>query len=163
MLLAATATTFVGQWHSQYTGIYRKAAQVPCESSLDPPSFSLFNTSPSDNPSPNRGTLDPNAYATHAEAKENPAKHKFNCAQRAHANFLEHQTQLLIPMLISGLRYPVFSAALGAAWCIARVMYGFGYVKGATPRGRFAGTWFHISEYVLAGTAAYTSWQLLSG
>ena len=66
-------------------------------------------------------------------------------------------------MLISGLRYPVLSASLGAGWCVARLMYGIGYVKGATPRGRLAGAWFNLVEIVLAGTAAYTSWQLLSG
>ena len=44
--------------------------------------------------------IDPNAYATHAEAKEDPAKYSFNCAQRAHSNYLEHQPQMIIPLLV---------------------------------------------------------------
>ncbi len=43
-------------------------------------------------------------------------------------NFLEHQPQFLVPLLIAGLRYPVASAVLGLAWCVARVMYAVGYV-----------------------------------
>jgi len=79
---------------------------------------------------------DPNAYAPWQEAKEDRAKYVFNCAQRAHANFLEHQPQFLIPLLISGLRYPVASAVLGLAWCVARVMYAVGYVTGKAEGGK---------------------------
>lgn len=71
---------------------------------------------------------------------------------------------MLVPMLIAGLRYPVLSAGLGAAWCVARVMYAVGYVKGKREqgRGRSAGTWFLLAEVILQGTAAWTGWQMLA-
>lgn len=133
-----------------------------CAMSVYPLPFNRYTPNRFELPSDRRET-DPNAYASHAEAKENPAKFAFNCAQRAHANFLEHQSQMIIPLLIGGLRYPVLSAGLGLAWCIARVMYTLGYVKGKTPAGRAAGNWFWLAEFGLQGTAVWTSWQLLSG
>lgn len=80
--------------------------------------------------------LDPNAYAPWQEAKEDRAKYVFNCAQRAHGNFIEHQPQFLISLLIAGLRYPVASAAMGLAWCVARIMYAVGYVNGKKEEGK---------------------------
>ena len=108
---------------------------------------------------------DPNAYVTHAEAQEDPDKFAFNCAQRAHANYLEHQPLVVIPMLIAGLRYPSLSAAAGVAWCIARVMYTLGYVKNKKKQGggRTVGTWYVVPELLLQGAAAWTGWQMLSG
>ena len=46
----------------------------------------------------------PNAYASAAEAKENKDKYLFNCAQRAHANFIEHHPQFLVGLLVGGIR-----------------------------------------------------------
>ena len=46
----------------------------------------------------------PNAYASAAECKESKEKYLFNCAQRSHANFLEHQPQMLVGLLIGGLK-----------------------------------------------------------
>lgn len=134
VLLSATASTIVGVWHNTFVGRYRRASKVPL----------------------------PNAYASHAEAKEDRAKLAFNCAQRSHANFLEHQPQFLTALLIAGLRYPVVSAGMGFAWCIARVMYAFGYVSGVPGQGmgRQIGGWFYFPEFGLIGMAAWTGWKM---
>ena len=54
----------------------------------------------------------PNAYASAEEAKASKEKHVFNCAQRAHANFLEHWEIMLVGMGVSGIScgfFPVFT------------------------------------------------------
>ena len=56
-------------------------------------------------------------------------------AQRSHANFTENQISFLGALLISGLRYPVASAVLGAGWAVSRVFYAIGYSAGG-PKGR---------------------------
>ncbi len=58
------------------TGSFRKAAKVPY----------------------------PIAYASAAESKESKEKYLFNCAQRAHANYLEHYPQMLVGLMVGGLR-----------------------------------------------------------
>ncbi|MCJ1276547.1 hypothetical protein MMC21_004353 [Puttea exsequens] len=68
VLGVATLSTIVNAWYMLAVSRFRGRAKVPY----------------------------PNAYATHAEAKEDKEKYLFNCAQRAHANFLEHQPSFLI-------------------------------------------------------------------
>lgn len=79
VIATAAFSTFIGHWLALRVGSFRRAAKVPY----------------------------PNCYATDAEAKADKAKYLFNCAQRAHANFLEHQSTFLASLLISGLSYPV--------------------------------------------------------
>jgi len=95
----------------------------------------------------------PNAYASASEAKDDRAKYLFNCAQRSQANFLEHQPVFLTGLLIGGLKYPIVSAGLGIAWCVARVMYALGYTSN---RGRSIGTWFWGPELGEIGEAVQT-------
>ncbi|KAM0794098.1 hypothetical protein BDR22DRAFT_788917, partial [Usnea florida] len=101
VLATATLTTAVAWYHTISVGSYRKAAQIPY----------------------------PNLYASAAEAKENKERYLFNCAQRAHGQFLEHQPQMLVGLLVGGLRYPVISACVGTAWCVSRVAYAVGYTR----------------------------------
>ena len=72
---------------------------------------------------------------------------------------------MVLPLLIAGLRYPMLSAGLGMAWCVGRVMYALGYVKGTKDQGRsrMVGSWFLLAEVALQGMAAIISWQILSG
>ncbi|MCJ1436399.1 hypothetical protein MMC27_005778 [Xylographa pallens] len=83
VLLAAASTSVLNLWLGLYVGNYRKAARVPY----------------------------PNAYATATEAAASKEKYLFNCAQRSHAQFLEQLPPFLVTLLVSGLKYPVLSAA----------------------------------------------------
>ena len=161
VFLTATASTLIGLWQGFIlTGGARREAKVFCISTI-------FQSSPSPLSSTCTDTLaqhlDPNAYASSQEAKEDPAKHAFNCAQRAHANFLEHQPQFLVPLLISGLRYPLASSALGLAWCVARIIYAVGYMNAKKEKGdgRYAGIWFVVAEVGLIGMAGWTGWSMV--
>lgn len=56
-------------------------------------------------------------------------------AQRAHANFIENYISFVPALMISGLRFPVASAALGGIWVLGRVLYAAGYTSSG-PKGR---------------------------
>ncbi|KAG8415218.1 hypothetical protein J3458_009083 [Metarhizium acridum] len=106
----------------------------------------------------------PNSYASAEQAEKDGNAYAFNCAQRAHANFTENHTSFLGALLISGLRFPVAAAAIGAAWTVFRVLYLFGYTSQAGPRGRTTGAMGSIlSDFVLKLMAAYTSAKLVLG
>lgn len=87
----------------------------------------------------------------------------FNCAQRAHGNFMENQTSFLAAMMISGLRYPVASAVLGAGWLVSRVIYAVGYTKkdGKDGKGRLAGAGFWLCQFALFGMTGKIGWDVL--
>ncbi|KAH8194915.1 hypothetical protein TruAng_010918 [Truncatella angustata] len=103
----------------------------------------------------------PIPYATEEQAAKSPAAFKFNCAQRAHGNFVENVTPFLGALLISGLRYPTASAALGAAWVIGRVWYAAGYVSRGPP-GRIGGfTISSLSDLALKAMALWTGVQMV--
>ncbi|KAI4274187.1 MAG: hypothetical protein LQ337_004115 [Flavoplaca oasis] len=128
VLLTAYLSTLVGYWHLPNTGRFRKAAKVPY----------------------------PNAYATPEQVKESKAHYLFNCAQRSHATFLEHQPQFLTTLLISGLKFPLFSSAMGVLWCTGRVIYAKGYTdpNQENGKGRMTGTKiFYIGTLGLLGSA----------
>jgi glutathione S-transferase len=93
VLLAATSTFFLNSYHSINTGNYRKKAKVNY----------------------------PAAYAP-AERTDEDA-HRFNCAQRAHANYIENQPSALAALLLAGLRFPITSAIMGAGWTVSRYLY----------------------------------------
>ncbi|ORY71546.1 uncharacterized protein BCR38DRAFT_454049 [Pseudomassariella vexata] len=102
----------------------------------------------------------PIPYAAAEHAAKDPAAYKFNCVQRAHGNFVENYTPFLGALLISGLRFPVASAACGAAWVLGRVWYAAGYMRRG-PEGRVNG--FRLSFYpdlVLKFLATWTSVQM---
>jgi len=60
-----------------------------------------------------------------------------NTAQRAAGNYLEQQTAIVTLLLLSGLFYPVFSAATGAAYMVGRYLYSTGIrsKSGTSARG----------------------------
>ncbi|KKA28031.1 hypothetical protein TD95_005029 [Thielaviopsis punctulata] len=80
----------------------------------------------------------PTAYASEELAAKDPKAYQFNCAQRAHLNFCEVHISWLGALLISGLRFPTASAAIGATWLVGRALYGRGYVVNG-PEGRIRG------------------------
>jgi len=68
--------------------------------------------------------------------KTNPAAYKFNCAQRAHAQFNENAPLTVMTMLVAGLVYPTATAATAAAWLVSRVLYLVGYVYSGEVQGK---------------------------
>ena len=127
----------VNQYHGLLTGGARKAAGVPY----------------------------PNAYSTQAEADADPLKYKFNCAQRAHSNYLENLPTFLVTSAVAGLVYPQATAAMGVAWCLGRVMYARGYIASTVAekgKGRSKGFWYLLPHAGLLGTAMYVAYTMIS-
>ena len=127
VLLAASLFPIVNTYHSNVTSSARSKAKIPY----------------------------PNSYATAEQAASSRAAYIFNCAQRAHTNYLEHQTTLLVSMFLGGLKAPTVSAALGVTWLLARVMYNIGYTSDSPEnqngKGRRRGLWHFAPYYVLVG------------
>ncbi|UNI24464.1 Glutathione transferase [Purpureocillium takamizusanense] len=136
VLAAATATFFINTLHFTRTSKFRKAS----------------------------GIKYPNAYASAEQADKDPNAYRFNCAQRAHANFTENHVSFLGALLVAGLRYPFPAAVLGAGWGLSRVLYLLGYTSSAGPKGREIGAvGSFLCDALLKLTAAYTSAMLVMG
>ncbi|KAF9870848.1 DNA polymerase lambda [Colletotrichum karsti] len=130
VLLVAASTFFINTTHVLLTSKFRKAS----------------------------GLTYPVPYASNEAAEKDRKAYMFNCAQRAHANFTENQPSFLGALLISGLRFPVASAALGAGWSLSRVVYAFGYTSAAGPAGRVRGSiGSFLTDTALKFTAVYTA------
>ncbi|CAK7241860.1 MAG: hypothetical protein STHCBS139747_003331 [Sporothrix thermara] len=129
---AATAMFFVNVYHSIMTGYYRKAAKIDY----------------------------PNCYASAEQAAKDPAAYQFNCAQRAHANFIENLPTVLTTMVISGIKFPVLSGSLGAGWAIARILYVRGYILRG-PKGRYEGAANSLFAIILSGLSSYTAYTFI--
>ncbi|MCJ1289853.1 hypothetical protein MMC34_001386 [Xylographa carneopallida] len=136
VLLAAASTSALNIWLGAFVGSYRKAARVPY----------------------------PNAYATATEAAASKEKYLFNCAQRSHAQFIEQLPAFLITLLVSGLRYPVVSAGLGAFWLFCRVLYAIGYTRPQFEggKGRYWGSGYYIPSVALLVMSGMTGWSMVS-
>lgn len=65
-----------------------------------------------------------------------PKAEKFNCAQRAHHNYLENSAQTAISILVAGLKYPHAATLLGSTWVAMRVLFMYGYVFTNKPNGQ---------------------------
>ncbi|KAJ7507310.1 hypothetical protein B0H11DRAFT_199425 [Mycena galericulata] len=72
----------------------------------------------------------PRLYADKAEMDASPAAVKFNCAQRAHQNTLEHIAQVYMMTIVLGLKYPVVAASALGLWVVGRIAYTRGYATG---------------------------------
>ncbi|KAF5018047.1 hypothetical protein F66182_9997 [Fusarium sp. NRRL 66182] len=129
VLVAATSTFFVNTLHAFLTSSARKSS----------------------------GIKYPVAYASNEVAEKDALAYKFNCVQRSHANFTENHTSFLGALFISGLRFPVASAVLGAGWTLSRAVYAIGYASGG-PQGRMQGSiGSFLFDTSLKFMAAYTS------
>lgn len=112
----------------------------------------------------------PNAYAS-AEAvaqattpEKKQALYLFNCAQRAHANYIENHTLTLPALLIAGLEYPRAAAIAGAVWTINRVVYAVGYTLQSKRegKGRLFGELFVPAQLALWWMAGAFGWKMIS-
>lgn len=126
VLLAASSTFILSFIHGLNTGSKRKAA----------------------------GVAYPAPYASTEVAAKDPKAFAFNCAQRAHANYLENQPSVIAAMLVAGLQYPVATAVLGATWIVNRYIFMVGYSKpewGAEGKGRLRGGLSWLAQLGLFG------------
>ncbi|KAH9910072.1 MAPEG family protein [Xylariomycetidae sp. FL2044] len=133
VLTVAASTFFINSYHSVLTVKKRKAS----------------------------GISYPATYASDEQAAKDPKAFAFNCAQRAHANFIENHTSFLGALLISGIRYPVASAVLGAVWAVGRVWYAAGYVSQGPPgrrRGYYLSAVGDIALKVMAVMTGVNTW-----
>ncbi|KAG9019089.1 hypothetical protein FS842_007924, partial [Serendipita sp. 407] len=88
----------------------------------------------------------PQFYAELKQTQEDSNALRFNCAQRAHENMLEHLPIFLAGLAWTGIRYPLISSALGLSWIMARFFYTRGYTS-ENPGNR--GRWFTTSVSTL--------------
>jgi glutathione S-transferase len=136
LAVSLVATPLLAFAHGMITGSKRKAAKCPY----------------------------PNAYASAQEMKANPAAYQFNCAQRAHAQFMENAPQTMISMLVAGFMYPNATASLGAAWLLLRALYMYGYIYSSKEKGtgRYKGGLFWVAQGGIWGLVGMTAWKIIS-
>ena len=69
----------------------------------------------------------------------------------------------MVTMLLAGTRYPLWSAGLGAAWMVNRLIYALGYTseKQTNGKGRLYGTGFFFCQLGLFGLAGWTGYKML--
>jgi len=138
VLATVSASVFLTYFHFSMTGKDRRAAKVPY----------------------------PNCYATAEDASKDPAKFRFNCTQRAHANFLEQLPVFFASMLVGGLKYPVAMSAMGSAWLVGRGLYLWGYRTSGhntTGQGRYKGIMSTIVQVPMAAMTLYAGYQFAMG
>ena len=88
----------------------------------------------------------------------------FNCAQRAHQNYLENLPALLMSLFIGGLRYPLLTAFCGVGWMAFRIVYWLGYTNSDKKdgEGRRQGSAFWAFQFFLQGLLLKVAWDLIS-
>ncbi|CAK9786102.1 membrane-associated proteins in eicosanoid and glutathione metabolism [Cutaneotrichosporon oleaginosum] len=84
------------------------------------------------------GVKYPALYASEEEARADPKKKLFNCAQRAHANTLEYLPTVLSLFAFLGCFHPKLATGSILAWTLSRFSYTIGYSSG-DPAKRNAG------------------------
>jgi glutathione S-transferase len=137
-VVAAASAVLLGVLQGFTPGKYRRAAKVPY---------------------PNHyASAESIATAETPELKQ--SKYLFNCAQRAHANYLENLPFALVGLLVGGVRYPLTATGLGVGWLVSRVLYWRGYIREdkTNGAGRYAGGafWgFQLGFLALLGKTAF--------
>jgi glutathione S-transferase len=166
VLFVSLGSVLVGVWHGLLTGKYRGRAKVVyphCYASSERIASAPIGP-------PAKGKPD----ATYKPTKVD--LYLFNCAQRAHANFVEHHTGFLTTLLIAGLKYPTAAAGLGLTWTVGRIIYAIGYMQ-APARGKYAeedlnvlkgrkrlwGSFYEVAHLGLLILAGMSSWKLVQG
>jgi len=132
---------FFSAWHGMRVGPFRKKAKVPY---------------------PNHYASS-EAIASCADPELKKNMYLFNCAQRAHANFLENYSAFLPAMLIAGIAYPVGAAVTGVIWTISRYLYAVGYTRKDKNNGsgRLLGSGFWFAQATLYGMVGKMAWDAL--
>ena len=75
---------------------------------------------------------------------------------------------MLVALLIAGLKWPVAGSAVGASWCVARVMYAWGYSRAGPDgkgvpngKGRVIGAWGSLPLLALGFMSGISAWGIL--
>lgn len=85
----------------------------------------------------------------------------YQCAQRAHSNFVENQPTFLASLFIAGLKYPLIAGATGIAWNLFRIVYTVGYTsQKAQGSGRYTGLWAFPLQIALIGMSGKVAWDM---
>jgi glutathione S-transferase len=110
----------------------------------------------------------PNAYASAesiaaASGDKKMRMYIFNCAQRAHQNYLENLPILLTGVLVGGLRHPLIAVGLGVGWMVFRIVYFIGYTRTDKKDGigRMQGASFWAFQFSLLGLLAKTAFDFV--
>lgn len=137
--VALGAIPFLGFIHGGITTKTRKAANIPYPHSYATVEQCKSNVCP---------TQPPLHTPTALTSLEQPKAEQFNCAQRAHSNFLENSSQTMLTTLVAGLKYPQLAAGLATAWVAARMLFLYGYVYSGKPqgKGRMLGGFFWLFQ-----------------
>lgn len=87
----------------------------------------------------------------------------FNCAMRAHYNFMENYNSMLPALFIGGLKYPLTAALTGVAWTVFRTMYAVGYTRRDKDKGqgRLVGSGFWLCQLILYVQTGLVGYSLL--
>ncbi|KAK4546579.1 hypothetical protein LTR36_001796 [Oleoguttula mirabilis] len=140
VVIATAGTFFLSFWHGARIGSFRKAAGIGY----------------------------PKAYAdssdlSTAEPEKKKAMYLFNCAQRAHSNYLENQPSFSIAMLVAGIQYPIATSVMGAGWLVSRVIYAVGYTREDKTKGegRLYGAPFWLFQLGVFGLTAWTGIKMV--
>ncbi|GAB7335458.1 hypothetical protein MBLNU13_g07820t1 [Cladosporium sp. NU13] len=140
VLITAASTFFVGFWHGIRVSAFRKPA----------------------------GIVYPQAYADKSDMSAATPEQKkkmylFNCAQRAHGNYLENETSFIASLLVAGLKFPVAASVLGAGWIVSRILYAVGYTRAdkEAGKGRLIGLPFWLFQLGLYGLVMYSGIKML--
>lgn len=106
----------------------------------------------------------PNAYASAQDMQSNRAAYQFNCAQRAHAQFMENAPQAMMSMLVAGVMYPNATTVLGAGWLVSRMLYLYGYIYSDKKMGggRLIGSGFWLAQGGLWALVGMTASNIVS-
>lgn len=117
---------------------------------------------------PRAHILLPQLYATPEQAAADPRAYTYNCAQRAHANYVENLFPAVGAMLLGGLRNPRAATLLGVSWMGMRVLYFLNYimsksgtvVHGRPPMGRGTALMFWGCQFSLYVYAVRAAWDV---
>jgi glutathione S-transferase len=132
---------FFSTWQGMRVGPFRKAAGIPYPNAY----------------------ASPDQIAACTDEKKKSAMYLFNCAQRAHYNFLENYVATLPALLIAGLAYPIAAASTGALWLVFRYMYATGYTRAdkTNGSGRLYGSGFWLAQFGLFGMVGKMAFDAL--
>jgi uncharacterized membrane protein YecN with MAPEG domain len=90
-----------------------------------------------------------------------PAKPEFNCYQRAHQNMLETLPNVLMMLLLGGIRHPRVATGAGLVWILGRILFAFGYYTGDPSKRHRGNILIFPSLLVLLGTTISTALNFL--